>query len=331
MRAKITDVAKMAHVSSSTVSHVLNNTRFVSDETKRKVMEVVDALGYSPDASGRTFRTGKKMMIGLIVPDITNSVFASIIEDVDDIISQHNYNLVISNTRDTLNVEKKAIRTFSSGVVDGLIIASTAEKFSDIKLQMPDAFPTVFIDRILKQKPSDSIALNCTDATQKMLEDMIINGHKNIGYIVGISYLSPTIERVNLYKRVMDSNQILPENQNVYYINNSEDSVYDATEYLIKKGCTAIVATNTAMTHGVLNYLEESHIQLGKEMVVGGFVDSDTASRFMNRIPVVYEPMHQMGRMAGEMIIQKIDDPCFKTPIQYLTCTYCSNNFYNNL
>lgn len=331
MRVKITDVAKLAHVSSSTVSHVLNNTRFVSEETRKKVMEAVDTLGYSPDAMGRTFRTGKKMMVGFIVPDITNSVFASMIEDVDDVISQHNYNLVVSNTRDSLNIEKKAIRTLSSGVVDGLIIASTAEKYSAIKAQMPDTFPTVFIDRLLKQKSNNSIALSCADAIQKMLEDMILNGHRNIGYIVGIPYLSPTIERVNVYEKVMEAHGIGTESQNICYINHSEDSLHDVTKHLLQRGCTAIIATNTAMTHGVLNSLEEANITLGKNMVVGGFVDSDTADRFMNRIPVIYEPMQQMGRLAGEMIIQKIDNPESKSPIQYLTCTYCSNNFYEKV
>lgn len=104
-----------ANVSISTVSHVLNHTRFVSEETRKKVMDAVEELGYSPDASGRTFRTGKKMMIGLVVPDITNSVFAALIEDVDDVISKQGYNLVISNTRDCLKMEKQALRNLASG------------------------------------------------------------------------------------------------------------------------------------------------------------------------------------------------------------------------
>ena len=126
MKAKITDVAQKANVSISTVSHVLNHTRFVSEETRKKVMDAVEELGYSPDASGRTFRTGKKMMIGLVVPDITNSVFAALIEDVDDVISKQGYNLVISNTRDCLKMEKQALRNLASGVVDGIVIASTS-------------------------------------------------------------------------------------------------------------------------------------------------------------------------------------------------------------
>ena len=88
----------------------------MAEETKSKVLEAVDKLGYSPDATGRMFRTGKRKMIGLIVPDITNSVFAALIEDVDDVISKEKYNLVISNTRDKLELEKKALRTLSSGI-----------------------------------------------------------------------------------------------------------------------------------------------------------------------------------------------------------------------
>ena len=130
MKAKITDVAKKANVSISTVSHVLNHTRFVSEETRKKVMDAVEELGYSPDASGRTFRTGKKMMIGLVVPDITNSVFAALIEDVDDVISKQGYNLVISNTRDNLRTVSYThlgkLTEFAVGDAKGILFALLA-------------------------------------------------------------------------------------------------------------------------------------------------------------------------------------------------------------
>ena len=197
MKAKITDVAKKANVSISTVSHVLNHTRFVSEETRKKVMDAVEELGYSPDASGRTFRTGKKMMIGLVVPDITNSVFAALIEDVDDVISKQGYNLVISNTRDNLRMEKQALRSLASGVVDGIVIASTAEEFQTIKSQMPDKFPLVFMDRVLPDRNYDSVILDCREATAKMLEEMIGNGFRKIGFLVGLPQISPTYERVD--------------------------------------------------------------------------------------------------------------------------------------
>ena len=307
MKAKITDVAQKANVSISTVSHVLNHTRFVSEETRKKVMDAVEELGYSPDASGRTFRTGKKMMIGLVVPDITNSVFAALIEDVDDVISKQGYNLVISNTRDCLKMEKQALRNLASGVVDGIVIASTSEDFQTIKRQIPDKFPMIFMDRVLPDRNYDSVILDCQEATAKMLEEMIQNGFRKIGFLVGLPQISPTYERVKVYQQILKQYEIPETEQYVRYIDRKKDT-YDVAGELVEAGCTAIIA--------------------GEEIAVGGFVDSDFANRFMHRIPVVYEPMKEMGKLAGEMIVEKIEDKNRKIPVKTLTCEYDSNDFY---
>lgn len=85
MKVTISDVAKLAGVSTATVSHTINNTRYVSNETKEKVYRAIEELGYTPDASARSFRTGKKKIIGFIVPDIANKFFATMIESVENI------------------------------------------------------------------------------------------------------------------------------------------------------------------------------------------------------------------------------------------------------
>ena len=327
MRAKTTikDVAEMANVSISTVSHVLNNTRYVAEETKSKVLEAVDKLGYSPDATGRMFRTGKRKMIGLIVPDITNSVFAALIEDVDDVISKEKYNLVISNTRDKLELEKKALRTLSSGIVDGIVIASTADSFKKIRSQIPEGFPIVFIDRVFEDQYRDSVILDCQEATRQMLEEMIAKGHKNIGFLVGLPQISPTLERVEVYRQVLKEHHIMEADSNVRYIR-SKKRTFEVAKELINKGCTALVATNTAMTHDVLNYIESVNMKMGKDIAVGGFVDSEFANRFMNRIPVVYEPVKEMGYEAGGMILKKIEENQ-EFRVKALKCIYQSNHF----
>ena len=87
MKVTISDVAKLAGVSTATVSHTINNTRYVSNETKEKVYRAIEELGYTPDASARSFRTGKKKIIGFIVPDIANKFFATMIESVEKYLS----------------------------------------------------------------------------------------------------------------------------------------------------------------------------------------------------------------------------------------------------
>ena len=103
MKVTISDVAKLAGVSTATVSHTINNTRYVSNETKEKVYRAIEELGYTPDASARSFRTGKKKIIGFIVPDIANKFFATMIESVEKYLSANGYQLIIANTRENMD------------------------------------------------------------------------------------------------------------------------------------------------------------------------------------------------------------------------------------
>ena len=162
-----------------------------------------------------------------------------------------------------------------------------------------------------------------------MLEEMIGNGFRKIGFLVGLPQISPTYERVSIYQEILNKHGIPEEEQYIRYIDR-KNNTYDVASELIEKGCTALIATNTAMTHSVLNCVEDRGLKLGEEIVIGGFVDSDFANRFMHKIPVVYEPMKEMGKLAGEMIVKKIEDKNEKFSVKALLCEYDSNNFYRN-
>ena len=102
MKVTISDVARLAGVSTATVSHTINSTRYVSEETKEKVFRAIAELGYTPDASARSFRTGKKKTVGFIVPDIANKFFATMIESVETCLAAHGYHLIIANTKEDM-------------------------------------------------------------------------------------------------------------------------------------------------------------------------------------------------------------------------------------
>jgi len=144
MKVTISDVARLAGVSTATVSHTINSTRYVSGETKEKVYRAIAELGYTPDASARSFRTGKKKTIGFIVPDISNKFFATMIESVENYLSAHGYHLIIANTKENPEREETNIRLLSAGLVDGLLIASTMEDFSRFEslIDLPQRLPS---------------------------------------------------------------------------------------------------------------------------------------------------------------------------------------------
>ena len=128
-----------------------------------------------------------------------------------------------------------------------------------------------------------------------------------------------------MYRQVLKEHNITEVDNNIRYIR-SKKKTFEVAKELVEKGCTALVATNTAMTHDVLNYIESANMKIGQDIVVGGFVDSEFANRFMNCIPVVYEPVKEMGYEAGGMILRKIEkNQEFR--VKALKCIYQSNHF----
>ena len=152
MKVTISDVARLAGVSTATVSHTINNTRYVSDETKERVYQAIRELGYTPDASARSFRTGKKQTVGFIVPDISNKFFGTMIEAVENYLSEHGYHLIIANTKEDADREETSLRLLTAGLVDGILVASTMEDFNRFDATIPAGFPVVLVDRTFEAR-----------------------------------------------------------------------------------------------------------------------------------------------------------------------------------
>ena len=321
MKIKITDVAKYAGVSATTVSHVINKTRFVSEETTKRVNNAIEVLGYVPNIAAQGFKTGKKMMIGFVVPDITNPVFSQLIEYVEDTVSTQGFRLVVSNSRDCLEQEKRAIRSLTCGLVDGLLIASSAKNFEELKGCIPEGFPFVLVDRELEQYEKNTVTMDCYGALRQMVETLIDAGHKKIGYVVGIPHISPTKDRVRAYVDGYAQKNLACDESLITYLENSKLNADEQIDSLIARGCTALIGTNTMITLNILNRLESEN-PAGEKVRVCGFVDSVFAACFNNRIPIVDEPVSEMGEHAGEMILSLINDPSHTFPVERIGCSF---------
>ena len=140
----ISDVARAAGVSTATVSHTLNGTRTVSEHSRELVMKAIRELGYTPNAFARSFRTGKKNIIGFVVPDISNQFFARLIETVESSISAEGFHLIIANTQENKERELQHLRYLTSGVVDGILLASTMESYSEFSAGASGVLPHCF-------------------------------------------------------------------------------------------------------------------------------------------------------------------------------------------
>jgi len=313
----MSEVAQMAGVSIATVSHVINNTRFVAEDTRRRVLESIDALDYRPNMMARIFKTGKKNLIGFIVPDIANAFFATIIEEVEKIIGKGSYSLIVSNTKETPERELETVTALANGIVDGLIIASTLESYQSLAPLIPSGVPHLFIDRVIADCPQHSIVVSNYYAVYDAVETLIQEGHTRIGYITGLPHLSTTQERLSAYRSAMETHAI-PIDENLICAGTSMHNESDLNaEMLLRQGCTAIIVSNNVMTDDVLYYLDKQNLR-GKIALVG-YNDSGYRNYALRNIYSIKQPAVELGRTAGAQIVSLIENP--GQPIQQVSLT----------
>ena len=308
-RTNMRDVARDAEVSVATVSHVINNTRFVAEETRVRVLQSINKLGYLPDAMARSFKTGRRNLIGFIVPDIANEFFSTIIEEIEGVISHENYKLVVSNTKESRRREIENLRVLSGGIVDGLIIASTLESYTELAHMLPPELPAVFIDRTLPGCPCDTITVANYRAIYQGVEKLILSGHRRIGYIMGLPRLSTTAERLAAYRAAMDDYHVPIEHGFVQVGDSMSKSALLHLEKLLELNCTALVVSNNVMADDVLFYLSERGIRAGADLEIVGYCDGPHAHFNMRHIHVVSQPVVELGRAAGQQLLERISTP----------------------
>lgn len=324
MKVTISDVARLAGVSTATVSHTINNTRYVSEETKEKVYKAIAELGYTPDASARSFRTGKKRTVGFIVPDISNKFFGTMIESVENYLSAHGYHLIIANTKEDADREETNIRLLTAGLVDGLLVASTMEDFERFDHLIPAGFPVVLVDRTFETKKYSSICVSNFQPIYRSVCRLAGKGARRIGIVGGLPRLSSTKERISAYKEAMADCGLPLDDSLILYGNSMENSVQSCLDQLLECRCDAIVVCQGLMASETVIYLHQKGIQLVKDLDLVSFVDYDSNlyDLYSSQMDCIVQPAEELGRSAGEQILNRVENPEAPVFEKVLTSTY---------
>ncbi len=324
IKVTISDVARLAGVSTATVSHTINNTRYVSGETKEKVYRAIAELGYTPDASARSFRTGKKETIGFIVPDISNKFFGTMIEAVENYLSAHGYHLIIANTKEDADREAKNLHLLTAGLVDGLLVASTMEDFDSFDRLIPAGFPLVLVDRTFETKKYSSICVSNFQPIYRSVCRLAGKGARRVGIIGGLPRLSSTKERIAAYQEAVADCGLAQEEGLIRYGDSMENSAQLCLDELLTQDCDAIVVCQGLMASETIFYLQKKGIQLAKDIDLVSFVDYDSNfyDLYSNQMDCIVQPVEELGRAAGEQILRRIEQPDAPIFEKVLTSAY---------
>jgi len=308
MKVTMKDVAREAGVSTATVSHVINKTRFVEKETKDKVLRVMKKLDYYLNFAAQSLRSKKTKVIGLIVPDISNFFFTAVIRGVESTLRKYGYTLILSDSDENLKTEKEQIKVFNARLVDGLIIAPASGDHTFLKKLLNMNSPVVFIDRKPQSYcPGDCVLVDNVEGAYKAVSMLIKKGHSRIGVISGLPGLTTSEERIMGYKKAL-VNYGIKVDQNLIKIGDSRyDSGYKLMkELLLNSNITALFVVNNLMTIGAIQFLKEKHVKVPDELAIIGFDDYKWASITNPPLSVVKQPSRTIGEKASELLIRRI-------------------------
>lgn len=314
------DVAKLAGVSRSTVSLVLNNSNMpISQETRQKVLKASKELNYQPNMLAQSLKTNRSKIIGLIIPSITNPFFPSIAQGVEEIAVENGYNIFLCNTfKDPLK-EENYIKVLASKQVDGIIFASSIQSPHILKdLQKRKIAIVTF------HKPTDNHDLDCILFDNVKGGEIAVNylldlGHKNIGFI-STSITTPShIARLNGYKNAYEKAGIplnLKYIREDKYINktnlrtNYEQDIGLKLALELLEECpevTAFFAVNDLTAMGIIK-LKQRGFRIPEDISVIGFDNIYISEMIDPPLTTIQQPTYKMGQRAAELLIAKISE-----------------------
>ncbi len=303
----IRDVAQKAGVSISTVSRVLNDGGYVSENTKEKVLKVVEQMGYRPNIIARGLRTQKTRSIGLIVPDITNEFFSNIAKAIEDKLNEYNYNLLLCNSDEDKDKERKYIKTLLDKFVDGMIfISSGYDENMDI---FPANFPVVAIDRKPNINNLNFISSQNEEGGYIATKHLIECGCRNIIMIKDNKVVSPMLNRLKGYKRALQEYSLEYNENNVMEVEVHLDNV---KELILKTHnkfkFDGIFAGADIIAIGVVKTLLRLGYKIPEDIQVVGF-DNISATDFYNPgITTIAQPIKEMGNKSAELLIDILEN-----------------------
>lgn len=316
MAANIKEVAEKAGVSTATVSHVINGTRYVAEDKKQAVLSVMKQLDYRPNSVARSLRSQKSKIIGLIIPvalpDTSSFFFSTVAQGIQKKLKENGYNLILSNSTEMQQDEMEQIRVFNSQLIDGLIIAPTANDHTYLNDVLNGSYPVVFIDRKPTGYPGDCVLVDGFKASYEAVEQLISKGHKRIAYIGGQLGITTSNERFEGYKKALTDNGVEFDDTIAIHSGFGEATFqngYSFTKELLEKSSfTALFVTNNVMSMGTMACLQEKGVKIPHDLAVIGFDDYEWAKITVPPLSVIKQPSFELGMKAAEVLLDKINN-----------------------
>ena len=305
MNITIYDVAREANVSMATVSRVVNGNPNVKPATRKKVNEVIDRLGYRPNAVARGLASKKTTTVGVIIPDISNIFFAELARGIEDIATMYKYNIILSNSDQNKEKELHLLNTMLGKQVDGIVFMGgniTDEHITEFERS---PVPIVLAGSVEQSGKIPSVNIDYRQATYDATEMFISKGHKEIAFVVGPLHDPINNEqKLTGYKEALEKAGISFNEDFVYEGDYTYDSGIEAWEKMrdLPKRPTAILVGNDEMALGVVHGAQDDGINIPNELEVITSDNTRLALMVRPQLTSVVQPLYDIGAVSMRLL-----------------------------
>jgi DNA-binding LacI/PurR family transcriptional regulator len=311
--ASMNDVAKRAGVSIATVSRVLNNNNSVKEATRVKILKAIKDLKYQPSRVAKRLRSKSisSNLLGILIPDIQNPFYVDVLRGIEDVAYNNNYAIIMCNFGQDEKKEKLYLEILQSEGIDGLIAAPAREDDPQLKKMLNDGLPVVCVDRGLKDIDVDIVMVNNVEAAYKAVDYLIKTGYKRIAYISGLQTIPSSRLREKGYREALAANDLPFDQTLVKYGDSKHESGIKLCEELLNmpNPPDAIFTGNNLITLGALETIHKKKLAIPKDIAIIGFDDMYWSNSLNPPLTAVRQPAYEIGKRAGELLIQRINDP----------------------
>lgn len=302
----IKDVSERAGVAISTVSRVLNGLDRVSDETRERVRQAADELGYVRNSLAASVKTGLSRLIVVIVPDIINEYYTSVIQGVEEVAVSNGYYPVVFSSKDSHNKENELFSGELGHILDGAIIIPA---INDLSYYKGLDKPVVVVDRYVSGSEMPAVVIDNHRGGYLATQELIQAGHRDIAVISGAEEFNIGIDRLAGYTDALRDHGLPPRREYIRTGSWYQDFGYDCTMALLAldRPPTAIFAANNLLCIGCLQALRRRGLAVGRDISLVGLDDSAVAELAEPGITVVKRATTEMGRLGMEKLIDLIE------------------------
>ncbi|MEC5145012.1 LacI family DNA-binding transcriptional regulator [Chitinophaga sp. 212800010-3] len=314
------EIAKRLNISVSAVSRALHNHPSIGLRTRTRVKELAAALHYEPNQVALSFKRNKTCMIGVILPNLNQDFFAAIVSAIEDVAYRKNYTLLLGQSRDEEDREKRLVESMKSQRVDGVLvsIAKNTSNYAHFDLLKKANIPVVFFDRIPRMPDIHYIASELESGMEAAVKFLAQKKHRNIAMINGPDNLLASKERLDGYMNALQKLRIKIDLTAVVSSNLSREGNQQAIQEILdlKRRPTAIITFNDYVAMDAIRYAKKAGIRINEDICFVSFAN-EPITNYMDNPPLasVEQFPYKQGEKATEILLQLLEDDKKSTTI----------------